>query len=94
MAHIVIWHQVEDFDRWKSRFDEHGEVRGAAGCRGGKVYRSSDNSQDVVIVLEWDSEDNARAFIASQNLQEAMADAGVTGQPMVTFLDDGVDVSA
>ena len=94
MAHIVVWHQVEDFDRWKSKFDEHGEARSASGCKGGKVYRSSDVSQEVVIVLEWDTEDNARAFIASQNLQDAMADAGVKGQPMVAFLDDGEAVSA
>ena len=40
-------------------------------------------------MLEWDTDDNARAFIASQALAAAMADAGVTGQPMVAFLDDG-----
>jgi heme-degrading monooxygenase HmoA len=89
MAHIIVWHRVEDFDHWKSKFDEHGEARRAAGSKGGKIYHSSDNSQEVVIVLEWDTDDNARAFIASQALAAAMADAGVTGQPMVAFLDDG-----
>ncbi len=94
MAHIVIWHQVEDFDLWRSKFDEHGATRGAAGSQGGIVYRSTDNSQEVVIVLEWDNEDNARAFIASQDLAVVMADAGVSGQPMVAFLDDGETVPA
>ena len=94
MAHIVIWHQVENFDQWKSKFDEHGATRGEAGSKGGTVYRSADNSQEVVIVLEWDNEENARAFIASQNLAEAMTDAGVTGQPMVAFLDEGEAVPA
>jgi heme-degrading monooxygenase HmoA len=94
MAHVVVWHQVEDFDHWRRKFDEHGEARGAAGSKGGTVYRSSDNSQEVVVVLEWDKEDNARAFFASQNLEQVMADAGVTGQPMVAFLDDGEAVPA
>lgn len=94
MAHIVIWHQVEDFDQWKSKFDEHGTTRGETGSKGGTVYRSSDDSNEVVVVLEWDGDDNARAFIASQNLAEAMADAGVSGQPMVAFLDDGETVPA
>ena len=94
MAHIVIWHQVEDFDQWKSKFDEHGATRGEAGSKGGTVYRSSDDSNEVVVVLEWDGDDNARAFIASQNLAEAMADAGVSGQPMVAFLDEGEAVPA
>lgn len=94
MAHIVIWHQVEDFDQWKSKFDEHGATRGEAGSKGGTVYRSTGSSQEVVIVLEWDGDDNARAFIASQGLAAAMADAGVTGQPMVAFLDEGEAVPA
>ena len=90
MAHIIVWHQVEDFDRWKSKFDEHGATREAAGSRGGTVYRSADASNEVVIVLGWDSVENAQAFIASQDLETVMTEAGVTGQPMVAFLDDGV----
>jgi heme-degrading monooxygenase HmoA len=90
MAHIIVWHQVEDFDQWKSKFDEHGQTRGAAGSKGGTVYRSSDDSNEVVVVLEWDSKENAQAFMASQDLETVMANAGVTGQPMVAFMDDGV----
>jgi heme-degrading monooxygenase HmoA len=90
MAHIIVWHQVEDFDLWKSKFDEHGPIRGAAGSQGGTVYRSSGGSNEVVIVLAWDSKENAQAFMASQDLQVVMADAGVTGQPMVAFLDDSL----
>jgi heme-degrading monooxygenase HmoA len=94
MAHIVVWHEVEDFGKWRSKFDEHGENRRAAGSLGGKVFCSSDNSREVVVVLEWDTDDRARAFIASQDLAAVMAEAGVTGQPMVAFLDDGEAVSA
>ena len=90
MAHIVVWHQVEDFDLWKSKFDEHGSIREAAGSQGGTIYRSSDDSKEVVIVLGWDSKENAQEFMASQDLETVMADAGVTGQPMVAFLDDGI----
>jgi len=89
MAHIIVWHQVEDFDTWRSKFDEHGPTRAELGSLGGKIYRSSDNSQEVVLVLEWDTEDNARTFIASQDLAAVMAEAGVTGQPMVAFLNNG-----
>ena len=90
MAHIIVWHQVEDFDQWKSKFDEHASVREASGSRGGTVYRSTDDSKEVVVVLGWDTKENAQAFIASQDLEATMADAGVTGQPMVAFVDDGV----
>ena len=94
MAHIIVWHQVEDFEIWKNMFDEHEATRRAAGSQGGTVYRSSDDSNEIVVVLRWDNQDNARAFMESQNLQEVMAAAGVTGQPMVAFLDDGEPVPA
>ena len=88
MAHIIVWHQVEDFDRWKSEFDKHGPIRQGAGSQGGIVYRSYGDSNEVVTVLEWDSNENSQAFMASQDLQAVMEEAGVTGQRLVAFLDD------
>ena len=94
MAHIVVWHEVDDFDPWKAKFDEHGETRRAAGSLGGKVFRSSGSSREVVVVLEWDTDENARAFISSQELGSVMSQAGVRGQPRVAFLDEGEKVPA
>jgi len=92
MAHLVIRHKVTDFAKWKPLFDAHADARRKAGSRGGKLYRSADNPNETVIVLEWDSVANARKFTQSSDLQETMKRAGVADQPTLFFLDDGEPV--
>ncbi len=88
MAHLIIRHKVADFAKWKTAFDAHADARRKAGSRGGTLYRSADNPNETLIVLEWDSVANARKFTQSSDLQETMKRAGVVDQPALFFLDD------
>ena len=45
--------------------------------------------EDYVLLFEWDSLDNARRFLESEELRQAMKKAGVSGQPDVHFLKEG-----
>ena len=87
MAHLLVRHQVRDFAKWKPIFDEHGATRKAAGSRGGILFRSADNPQEVVILFEWDSVQNARKLVESPDLKQTMERAGVVDQPDIYFLD-------
>ena len=86
LVFILIQETVEDYDTWKTVFDENGTNRQAAGSNGGYVLRSVQDDNQLTILLEWDTLDNARTFMSSDDLRKAMARAGVTGQPKVTFL--------
>jgi hypothetical protein len=88
MPYILIQHSVDDYDKWKTVFDEHGVTRQAAGSGGGTVLRNADDANHVSILLEWDTLDNARASADSDDLRETMGRAGVTGPPDVYFLDE------
>jgi quinol monooxygenase YgiN len=88
MPYVLIRHKVEDYAKWKSVFDEHGPARKASGCKGGQLLRSADNPNELVILLEWNEIANARQFVQSDDLRQAMQRAGVTGQPDVFFLDE------
>jgi hypothetical protein len=92
MPYLVVHHQVEDFARWKPIFDGHAAARKAAGCRGGALYRSAQNPNDIFIFWEWDTLDHARQFTESQDLRNAMQSAGVIGRPDLHFLDKLEDV--
>ena len=92
MSTLIIRHKVADFAKWKTAFDAHADTRRKAGSRGGKLYRSADNPNETLIVLEWDSVANARKFTQSSDLQETMKRAGVTDQPTLFFVDDGEPV--
>lgn len=87
MPYFIVRHTVEDYDRWRPFFDEHAQARQAAGAQGGRLFRSADNPNEIVIVWQWDSLDNARRFAASDELREKMHDAGVVGRPELYFLD-------
>ncbi len=87
MPYLLIRHTVEDYDRWKPVFDEHASMRQAAGSKGGYVFRSADNPNEVVAIMEMEDLDRARQFVASDDLRQAMEKAGVTGPPEILFLE-------
>lgn len=88
MPVMLIRHNVADYGSWKPVFDEHGMTRRANGSRGGRIFRSADDPNDVLVLLEWDDLERARLFADSDDLREALERAGVTGQPQIWFLDD------
>lgn len=91
MAHILVHHKVEDYSKWKQKFDEHASFRAATGSRGGKVYRSANDPNDLFVLLEWDNAENLQKFAQSDSLKDAMQDSGVVGMPEVHFIDEAAE---
>ena len=86
MVYIHVQHTVEDFERWKAAFDDHASAREAGGGTGENyILRDTENPNQLVAILEWDDLDKARQFAQSQELREAMQNAGVVGPPTVRF---------
>jgi heme-degrading monooxygenase HmoA len=88
MPYLLVRHKVEDYARWRPIYDEHGATRKASGSAGGRVFRSADNPNEVVILLEWDDLEKARQFAQSEDLRQTMRRAGVVDQPDVYFLNE------
>ena len=88
MVHMMIRHKVADYSRWKESFDEHLNLRKAAGETEARVMISVDDPREVTLFFDWDSLDRARRFVGSEDLKQAMQKAGVVGDPDVRFLED------
>lgn len=88
MAHILVKHKIEDYDKWKKAFDEHADYRSKNGSKGGKVFRNSNDPNELFVLLEWDSIENAQKFGASDQTKEAMMNAGVVGMPSIYFVEE------
>ena len=59
MAFILTRIQVGDYDRWKPQFDQDRPgAREAA--RGYRVFRNADDPNEVFILIEFESDDEAR----------------------------------
>jgi len=52
-----------DFDAWKERFEAQSETRAQAGCRGVRRFRGVENPRELLVIFDWDSEENARKFV-------------------------------
>ena len=81
-------HKVEDYERWKPVFDEHAATQQHSGSTGRRLFRNADDPNELLILNEFDSLDNARTFGQSQDLKETMQRAGVADQPDVYYLDE------
>jgi heme-degrading monooxygenase HmoA len=89
MPYLLVRHKVEDYERWKPVFDhDHGATRKRSGSKGGWILRNADDPTELVILLEWDTSENARRFAGADETREAMQRAGVTDEPDVYFLEE------
>ena len=89
MPYLLVRHKVEDYERWKPVFDhDHGATRKRSGSKGGWILRNALDPNELVILLEWDSSENARLFVNADATREAMQRAGVADEPDVYFLEE------
>ena len=93
MPYLLIRHKVTDYAQWKSAFVAHSVTRQANGSRGGQLFRNASDSNELVVLLEWDDLERARQFAQSEELREVMQRAGVVDHPTIFFLKDGEQVS-
>jgi heme-degrading monooxygenase HmoA len=86
MPHVLVHHKVRNFAQWKPLFDHHESTRKTGGSKGAQVFQNADDSNDIFIIFEWDSMENAKEFFASDDLKKTMEQAGVLEMPHVHFL--------
>lgn len=90
MAAIVLARfKVADYEKWREVFVSKAELRQSFGCTGTHIFYNAKDHGDVIINLQWDSEENATRFQNSDEMKQAMQEAGVVGPPEFIFLEDG-----
>ncbi|MBE7540075.1 MAG: antibiotic biosynthesis monooxygenase [Opitutaceae bacterium] len=77
MEHVLIIHEVADYDAWKRVFDDAAGIRKAAGERSYQVLRYENEPRRIVHFSAWTSAAAARAFFESPRLVQIRKDAGV-----------------
>ena len=88
LAAELVRHKVEDYEKWKTVFDGDAPTRKAAGSRGARVLRNSGESNEIIVILEWEDHAQARRFAESPELHATMARAGVSDRPDVYYVDE------
>jgi uncharacterized protein (DUF1330 family) len=94
MAWTHVRHRVEDYPRWKEVFDSTAEYKRSHGWKGYRIHAIEGDQNHLLVMEEFETEDQVREFIGSDYLREAMGRAGVSDQPdilVVELLEEGTD---
>jgi len=86
MHHVLIIHEVEDYDAWKQVFDQAANLRKEAGERSYQVLKYENEPNKIVHFSVWTSIQDARLFFESPELVEIRQRAGVKA-PEFIYLD-------
>jgi hypothetical protein len=86
MGLLIVRHKVKDYATWKKAFNGHAKAQKEAGLTNPRLFRSADDHNEVVILL--DMKNAAKKFASSADLKSTMKSAGVVDQPTIHFLEE------
>jgi quinol monooxygenase YgiN len=92
MPYVLVTHEVEDYESWKVAFDNASRLLAAAGELEFQVLVDTANPDRVVHIARWTSEESARAFFQSPEVEEIRRRAGVKAPEFIylELKDSGV----
>ncbi len=92
MVNVLVKLKVEDYEKWKSMFDNFDEERKASGFKGATIFRDVEDPNLVILLLKWDDLSNARKFYEPQVNKKIPQKGGVTEEE-IYFLNEAEKTS-
>ena len=86
-AKMIIRYKVADFKKWKTVFDSMGTARKQYGSTGDQVFVNHENPNEVLIVTEWGTKEQAAKYRQAPELKSAMDSAGIISTPETSFTE-------
>ncbi len=80
MSFYVVSHKVKNYEKWKKVYDDFESARDEFGVKEQLLLQASDDPSHVLVVGEGQS-GAIQKFVSSDELKEAMKNAGVSGEP-------------
>jgi uncharacterized protein (DUF1330 family) len=87
MAISLVLHRVADYGAWREVYDSVADLQKAGGVTAESVHRMAGDRDNVLVIHEFETVDEARAFFAGEGLRDAMRRAGVQGTPRIEFYE-------
>jgi hypothetical protein len=82
---LTVHFKVKDFNAWRTGYNENENGRQSAGITNGKVFRSADDPNEVVVLQDVADVAKARTWLGSDEMKAGMQKRGVIGSPSVRF---------
>ena len=87
MGVMIVHHAVRDYAAWRPAYDAHEATQRAACLTNGRVFRSTEDPNDILLLFDTSDRRRAEEFGGSDDLKPAMQNSGVIGQPKMRFAD-------
>jgi hypothetical protein len=88
---MTIIYCVPDFDRWRTILSDNPS-EGRPGLLRRSVFRSLDDPNEVMVEIEFDSAESAKALLPSVDLRELLDRSGVEVYPPVFIGEEVTDL--
>jgi hypothetical protein len=82
---LTVHFKVKDFGAWRTSYNGHEKERTSAGITNGRVFRSADDPNEVVILQDVADVSRARTWLTSNEMKSVMEKSGILGLPTIRF---------
>jgi hypothetical protein len=82
---LTMHFKVKDFNAWRTSYQANDKGRASAGITNGRVFRSADDPNEVVVLQDVADVAKARTWLDSDDMKATMQKNGVIGSPNIRF---------
>ena len=82
-ATLIVRHPVSDYAAWRAVYDTVGGLHAKHQVTSSQVLQMPNDANDVTVIHNFASLDNANGLAADPELKSAMERAGVAGAPRI-----------
>jgi quinol monooxygenase YgiN len=94
MAWTHVRHRVEDYSKWKEVFDSTAEYKRSHGGKGYRILAIEGDNNHLLVMEEFETEDQIREVLGSDYVREAMGRAGYSDEPDIQVVEQLEEGSA
>jgi hypothetical protein len=82
---MTVHLKVKDYNTWRTGYDGNEKSRLSAGITNGRVFRSVEDPNDLVVLQDAADVAKARSWLGSDDMKATMQKSGVIGSPTICF---------
>jgi len=80
---LTLHFKVKDFNAWQTSYNGNEKSRASAGITKSKVFRSTDDPNDVLLLQDVSDVSKARNWYGSSEMKSVMEKSGIVGSPSI-----------
>jgi len=82
---LTVHFKVKHYATWRTSYDGNEKSRVSAGITNGRVFRSTNDPNDLVVLQDATDVSKARTWLGSDDMKAVMQKSGVIGSPSIRF---------